>query len=203
MGKPEKLPPGPSAAKRRILTAAAQLFRERGFARSTVRELADAVGILSGSLFHHFKSKDDILFTVMEEVIIQMDDALAVALEAAPTTEAKLRALIHTHLDFIHGPQGDATAILIYEWNALSSEGQSRLLARRARYFERWQVVLEEARGLGLTSVSPSILRQLLHGATVWTANWFDKNGSMTLAELEQAVMSLVLAPKKKQGTEV
>ncbi len=183
----------PSKAKRRILDAAARLFHERGFARCTVRELADAVGILSGSLFHHFRSKDEILFAVMEEVVAEMDAELAEALAQATDTESRLRALVGTQLRFIHGPRGHATAVLMYEWGALSPQGRARLLEGRARYFQRWEDVLEEARQAGLTDTDPTVLRQLIHGAVVWTVNWFDPNGPMSVEDLEQAVLSLIL----------
>jgi AcrR family transcriptional regulator len=69
----------PRSAKGKLMRAAAHLFKTRGYERTTVRELGAAVGIQSGSLFHHFKSKDDILLSVMEETIIinmaRMDDA--------------------------------------------------------------------------------------------------------------------------------
>lgn len=192
MGRPEQIGAEPSKAKRRILTAAARLFRSRGFARCTVRELADEVGILSGSLFHHFRSKDEILFAVMEEVITDMDAALAEALAAAPGVEDRLRALIRNQLDFIHGPRGDATAVLVYEWSSLSAEGQARLLERRRAFFERWNTVLSEARRKGLTDIDPIVLRQLIHGALVWTANWFDPEGTESIGDLEQSVYALI-----------
>ena len=187
----ERAVPGP--AKRRILEAAARLFRERGFARTTVRELADAVGMLSGSLFHHFKSKDEILFAVMQEVIIELDSALADRLQEAQGSKARIRALIRTQLEFTHGPRGDATAVLVHEWNALSPEGQAALLARRKRYFERWHAVFNEARQEGIVTVEPTVLQQLLHGAVVWTAYWYDPEGDLDLAGLEDAALSLVL----------
>lgn len=183
----------PGEAKRRILTAAARLFRQRGFARATVRELADVVGILSGSLFHHFRSKDEILFAVMEEVIAEMDTALAAAIAAADSPEGRLRALISTQLGFIHGPRSDAAAVLIYEWNALAPESRDRLLAGRQAYFARWHEVLSQAQAEGLTRLEPVVLRQLLHGAIVWTANWYQPGGALTQVELEEAVLSLAL----------
>ncbi len=192
-GAAPKIRPTPGPAKRRILDAAARLFRQRGFARCTVRELAEEVGILSGSLFHHFKSKDDILFALMEEVIIEMDAALARNLEKAGNIEERIRALVHTQLHFTHGPHADATAVLMHEWNALSPEGQAELLERRNRYFDRWHAVFKQARAEGLVEVEPTVLRQLLHGAVVWTAYWYDPQGAMTLDELERAALSLVL----------
>jgi AcrR family transcriptional regulator len=193
MASPEQHRSAPSKAKRRILTAAARLFRKRGFNRSTVRDLADEVGILSGSLFHHFRSKDDILFAVMEEVIVDMDTALAAALAEASTTAQKLRALIRNQLAFIHGPRGDATAVLVYEWNALSPEARAKLLERRRRYFDRWQEVLEQACAENLVRGEPAVLRQLIHGARVWSANWYRLDGPMTLEALEEAVVAMLV----------
>ena len=60
----------PSSARGRLLSAAAHLFRLRGYDRTTVRDLGAALGIQSGSLFHHYKSKEEILKAVMRETII-------------------------------------------------------------------------------------------------------------------------------------
>src|SRR5690606_24421106 len=57
----------PDSARGKLLQTAAHLFRSKGYERTTVRDLAGAVGIQSGSIFHHFKSKDEILKAVMEE----------------------------------------------------------------------------------------------------------------------------------------
>ena len=54
----------------RLLLGAAYLFYKQGYDKTTVRQLGEFIGIQSGSLFHHFKSKDDILATVMEQTII-------------------------------------------------------------------------------------------------------------------------------------
>src|SRR5690554_7919155 len=57
------------SARGRLLREAARLFREKGYERTTVRDLAAAVGIQSGSLFHHFRTKEEILKAVMVETI--------------------------------------------------------------------------------------------------------------------------------------
>src|SRR5690554_5385194 len=90
-------------ARGRLLTIAARLFRERGYAGTTVRDIAGALGILSGSLFHHFRSKEDILFAIMESVITAMRHDLEAALDAAPSTRARIRALIAVELAYLHG----------------------------------------------------------------------------------------------------
>ena len=73
----------PDSARGKLLQTAAHLFRNKGFERTTVRDLAGAVGIQSGSIFHHFKSKDDILRAVMEETIHYNTALMRASLEEA------------------------------------------------------------------------------------------------------------------------
>ncbi|MGB2249103.1 MAG: TetR/AcrR family transcriptional regulator, partial [Alcanivorax sediminis] len=87
----------------RLLSAAAHLFRDKGFDRTTVRDIAASVGIQSGSIFHHFKSKEDILYAVMEEVIHFNTARLQKAVAGEVTAEGRLRALIREELQSIVG----------------------------------------------------------------------------------------------------
>ncbi len=59
----------PASPKGKLLKVAARLFHEKGYDRTTTRDIASEVGILSGSIFHHFKNKDDILRVIMEESV--------------------------------------------------------------------------------------------------------------------------------------
>ena len=78
----------------RLLHGAAYLFHKQGYDKTTVRELAQFIGIQSGSLFHHFKSKDDILAHVMEQTIIYNLARLNDAATQSTDPEQQLRALI-------------------------------------------------------------------------------------------------------------
>ena len=96
----------------RVLRAAAHLFRVQGYSGTTVREIAALVGIQSGSLFHHFRSKEEILFVVMKEVIIYNTEMIesALAAGAVPTPVERLRALIFSELTAINGITRDVEA---------------------------------------------------------------------------------------------
>ena len=183
----------PDSAKGRLLAAAAKLFREKGYARTTVRDLAAEVGILSGSIFHHFSNKEEILFGVMLEVVMAMEEALKESLAEAETTTDKIRALITTELDFIHGEAGNATAVLIYEWRVLSEEHQQELLEGRDNYFRYWHETLQQAKAEGLTVIEPKYLRQLLHGALAWTTYWYQPDGKLSIEQLSDRALSLVV----------
>ncbi|MCC5988344.1 MAG: TetR family transcriptional regulator [Pararhodobacter sp.] len=177
----------------RLLRIAARLFGEKGFAGTTVRDIAAGLGIQSGSLFHHFRSKEDILFAVMEMVVEAINRDLAEAVAAAPDTAGRVRALIAVELHYLHGPASDATSVLFHEWRALPKARRSVLMNGRAAYFDLWQTVLAEARAAGLTPIEPEILRQLLHGALAWTSFWYRPGGALTPEALVERALALAL----------
>lgn len=185
----------PASPRGRVLAAAARLFRQQGYHRTTVRALAAEIGILSGSIFHHFDNKDAILFAVMEEVVVAMDEALKAAIAEASTTRERVRALIHVELQFIHGKTGDACSVLIHEWGALTDSAQARVLEGRERYFQSWRAILTQAQQEGLCGVEPEYLMQLIHGAMAWTAHWYRPEGDLSLDGLTERVLCLALAP--------
>lgn len=184
----------PASPRGRVLAAAARQFRRQGYHRTTVRALASEIGILSGSIFHHFENKDAILFAVMDEVVVAMDEALKAAIAEAPSTRDRVRALISVELQFIHGKTGDACSVLIHEWAALTESRQQKILAGRKRYFQSWRDTLEQARREGLCGLEPEYLMQLIHGAMAWTAHWYRPDGDLSLEGLIDRVMCMALA---------
>jgi AcrR family transcriptional regulator len=183
----------PDSARGKLLQTAAHLFRNKGYDRTTVRDLASAVGIQSGSIFHHFKSKDEILRSVMEETIHYNTALMQAGLAQAKDTRERVLALIRCELQSIMGGTGEAMAVLIYEWRSLSDEGRSDILALRDTYEAIWLDVLEQARQEGYFKAEPFILRRFLTGALSWTITWFRAEGPMSLDELAQAALSMVI----------
>nr|WP_189672361.1 TetR/AcrR family transcriptional regulator [Pseudomonas sp. SWRI154] len=183
----------PDSARGKLLQTAAHLFRNNGFERTTVRDLASAVGIQSGSIFHHFKSKDEILRAVMEETIRYNTALMRAALAEGGSVRERVLALIRCELQSIMGGTGEAMAVLVYEWRSLSEEGQRQVLALRDIYEAVWLEVLGEARDAGYIRGDVSIMRRLLTGALSWTSTWFRAEGSLSLDELAEQALILVL----------
>lgn len=183
----------PESARGKLLQTAAHLFRSKGYERTTVRDLAGAVGIQSGSIFHHFKSKDEILRSVMEETILYNTALMRAALVDAEGVRERLLALIRCELQSIMGGTGEAMAVLVYEWRSLSPEGQTYILGLRDIYEEMWLQVLDEARVAGYSSADPFILRRFLTGALSWSITWFRPEGSITLEQLAEQALLLVM----------
>ena len=179
----------------RILRAAAHLFRRKGFERTTVRDLAQEVGIQSGSIFHHFKTKEEILRHVMIEVILFNTERMRRELAAADSPRDKLLALIRAELISINGDTGEAMAVLTNEWRSLKPDSQEEILKLRDTYEQMWLAILREAQAAELipAAVDAFILRRFLTGALAWSNFWFDPNGSMTIEEIAEQALTLAI----------
>ena len=189
----ENLVSDPDGARGRLLTEAARLFREKGYERTTVRDLAAAVGIQSGSLFHHFRSKEEILKAVMVETIRLNTALMQAALEAAESSRAKLRGLIRAELESINGQTGEAMAVLVFEWRSLSASSQAEVLELRDIYEKLWLDVLESLKDEGALEAEPFVVRRMLTGALSWTVTWYKpERGGLTLDGLTDQVMAMM-----------
>lgn len=186
----------PDSARGKLLQTAAHLFHKKGFERTTVRDLASAVGIQSGSIFHHFKSKDEILRAVMEETIRYNTALMRAALAEAGSVRERALALIRCELQSIMGGSGEAMAVLVYEWRSLSRGGQGQVLALRDIYEDLWLEVLGQAKDAGYIRGDVFITRRFLTGALSWTTTWFRAEGSLSLNELAEQALILVLEEK-------
>lgn len=199
VNKPGKLPNGMDDTPRgRLLAAAAHLFRNKGFERTTVRDLAQEVGIQSGSIFHHFKTKEEILRCVMEEVIHFNTERMREGLQQSADPREKLLALIRSELTSINGDTGEAMAVLIFEWRCLKPESQAHILELRSHYERLWLDTLTQARDAGLISPDRDIfiLRRFLAGAISWSHYWYKPGGPMDVDQLAEQALHLAL----KQG---
>jgi AcrR family transcriptional regulator len=185
----------PDSAKGRLLQAAATLFKDKGYERTTVRDLGKAVGIQSGSLFHHYPNKEAILRAVMEETILLNTELMKAALAQSQTPEEKVLALIQCELESVMGETGAAMTVLVYEWRSLNEENQQHILTLRDIYEGLWIDALTAAKKSGSVVIDPFVLRRLLTGALSWTVNWYRQEGDLTIDQLAQMALSLAIKP--------
>ena len=175
----------------RVLRAAAHLFVTRGYAQTTVRDIARAVGILSGSLFHHFDSKEALLEAVMAEVSELNAERMRLAAASTDTPLDRVRALVRCELEGIHGETSEAMTLLVDEWKSLSPDAQARVLVVRNRYQKVWDDALRAA-AAELVPVDLFVLRRLIAGMTTGTAPWYRPKGPISLDALTDHVMTLL-----------
>ncbi|WP_246542753.1 TetR/AcrR family transcriptional regulator [Paludibacterium yongneupense] len=176
-----------------LVRVAARLFRDHGFERTTVRDLGEAIGMQSGSLFYHFRSKDDILTAVMALGISSTTEKLEQALAQAGDAHSRLAALFHVHLNSLLGDNQAALEVMLYEWRSVAATERAGLIVLRDRYEALWQQVLDEAAAAGLIKTDTRLLRRSLLGSLHWTVHWYRQDGGLSVDELAERMLALVL----------
>jgi AcrR family transcriptional regulator len=170
--------------RQQLLRASARLFREQGFDGTSVRDIARAAGMQSGSWVYHFPTKQDILVAVMEEGLL---DALAriesiAAQRLAPREQ--FAQLVRTHLDTILGPGQDFVPVLLYEWRSLEAPARRRVSLPLKRYEAIWQAAIDALQQSGAWTGTTRIDALLLFGALNWIARWYRPGGPLDVDAL-------------------
>jgi TetR/AcrR family transcriptional regulator, cholesterol catabolism regulator len=133
-----------------MVSIAGELFAQKGYRATTVREIADAAGILSGSLYHHFDSKesigDEILSGFIHEVLANYHDAL----DAAPDPKAALEQIVRSTSRTLSQHRA-ALAMLQNDWSHFAGQARFAYLPKALREIERiWIEQLELGKQAGL-----------------------------------------------------
>ncbi len=183
----------PASAKGRLLKAAATLFKRQGFDSTTVRDLAKEMGIKSGSLFHHYQSKQEILLNVMHQAILLNQARLELALSLNENLTDKIHALILCELQASLLDTGAQMTILVYEWRCLNPENQQKLLTLRDNYEAVWFKHLSQAKTQGLVNIAPKILRRFLIGSISGTIHWYQEGGKYSTEQLAEMMLTMAL----------
>jgi AcrR family transcriptional regulator len=167
-----------------LIRASARLFREKGFDGTSVRDIASATGMQSGSWVYHFRTKQDILAAVMEEGLARALERIEAigALELEP--RGKFRALVRTHLETLLGPGQDFIPVLLYEWRSLEPSQRARVIAPQKRYEQVWAETIEELQSRGDWAMPTRADRLLMFGALNWIAHWYRNRGALDIDEL-------------------
>ncbi|MCU0898445.1 MAG: TetR/AcrR family transcriptional regulator [Burkholderiales bacterium] len=181
-----------------IVRAAARLFRERGFDATTVRDIAQAVGMRSGSPFYHFETKQDILLAVVEEGLAAgLDATEGVLAERLPPRE-KFHALVRAHLEILLDEGHDFISVLLYDWRSLTRENRAKIVALKDRYDAVWQQVVRELKRAGLLHTDSPLARLLVLGAINFMATWYRRDGALGLDALADQTVDFFLGPAKR-----
>lgn len=185
--------------RRELLRHAARLFRRRGFDATSTRDIAAAAGMRSGSPFYHFKSKQALLFAVMEEGLRSALDKQRAAIAAAGEGLApaqRLRVLVRNHFDNLLGPGSDYIPVLLYEARSITAKQRAALAEVRSAYEADWDPVLQALHDEGRLRADVKLARLMIFGALNWSVQWFDRRKEASLDDLADAALALFLGDR-------
>jgi AcrR family transcriptional regulator len=181
-----------------LVRVSARLFREKGFDGTTVRDIANAVGMRSGSPFYHFKSKQEILAAVMEEGLVAGLAEVERISNSDLAPLEKFQALVRSHLETVLGEGQDFIPVLLYDWHALSAELQQQIIGLKDRYDDVWQKSLHELKQAGLIHSDSRVVRLLLLGAINYCVQWYKPGKGLSLDELAAQTVEFFLGNNTK-----
>lgn len=179
----------PPATREAIFAAATRLFGERGYAGTTIRDIAKAVGILPGSLYAHIQSKEAVLLEIIEGGVDRFNSAVdrIEALDLTPTDA--LRHAIREHLRIVADNPG-RTLIVFHQWRFLDDDNRDRLLSKRDHY-EAFFVRTVRA-GIAQGEFGPDLDAKVtvlaILGALNWTPEWLSPDGPAAPAEVADKI---------------
>jgi AcrR family transcriptional regulator len=176
-----------------LISISARLFREKGYDKTTVRDISAAAGIHSGSWFYYFKTKHEILVAVIEE---GMRQALSLMEEIAADASAprdKFRKLVNAHLRIVLLPDQHFIPLLLYEWRSLGRAEKKRVVAIKDRYEAVWDKVIADLRRSGDWSMPTHVDRLFLFGALNWTAQWYRPGQKLNIDQLAERAITFCL----------
>ncbi|MGC1519131.1 MAG: TetR/AcrR family transcriptional regulator [Azonexus sp.] len=175
-----------------LLRAAARLFVEKGFAATTTRDIAEAVGMRSGSPFYHFRSKQELLKEAMIDGLEAGRARIAVAIAGVTDPEQRLHLLVRTHLGTLL--EGDCNSpMLLNETRSLEVNERAEIAAAFDRYQEPWQATLDELAASGKIRSAAPPLRLFLFGMLNWSGHWYRPDGPLTVDQLAGSAVALLL----------
>ncbi|MBB6173950.1 AcrR family transcriptional regulator [Nocardiopsis mwathae] len=184
----------PDSVPDRLLSVATRLFAERGYERTSVREIVEAAGVTKGAMYHYYASKDDLLFAVYQRVLAMQTRRLEELAEAEGPIEERLRAaaadVVHTTVENL-----EDTVIFQRSLHMLSPERQSEVRKERRRYHERFRDMIEEGRQSGAfrTDIPADIVVTQYFGAVHHLGMWYRPDGELSGAAVGAHFADLLL----------
>ena len=187
--------PAKPSRRAELLELAARLFAERGYVSTTVRDIADAAGILSGSLYHHFDSKesmaDEILTSFLDELFGSYASIVAERLGPRETLEA----VVIASFDSIHRRPAE---VAIYQNEAKHLMALPRfayLNDRNAEFRKLWNGILTDgvAEGVFRADLDVELTYRFIRD-TVWVAvRWYNPEGALSAGDVAEQYLGILL----------
>ncbi len=168
-------------SRQEILRTAARLFQQRGYDATSMNDVAAALKLSKGGLYHHFQSKDEILFNIMNHAMDITQERVVNAVATIADPEDRLRALIRLHIEVVLSPRDREITVMLHENHPLPPALRKRINARKKEYVHFLENLIAQVqkprqpRG----KVSPRAAAFALLGMINWIYQWYKPEGEL------------------------
>ena len=184
-------------SRQEILRTAARLFQQKGYDATSMNDVAAALKLSKGGLYHHFQSKDEILFEIMNHAMeITQERVLNPVREIADPDE-RLRALIRLHIEVVLSPRDREITVMLHENHPLPPTLRKRINGRKKEYIHFLEKLMAEVQMKAQEKsrkenpayrasgrVSPRAAAFALLGMINWIYQWYKPEGELQAQNL-------------------
>jgi len=182
--------------RQEILRTAARLFQERGYDATSMNDVAAALKLSKGGLYHHFQSKDEILFHLMDHAMDITQERVINPVLGIADPDDRLRKLIQLHIAVVLNHREREITVMLHENHPLPPTLRKQINARKKAYVHFVETLIAEAqRGRGTAGkVSPRAAAFALLGMVNWIYQWYLPEGSLREEDLVQQYTEIFFA---------
>jgi AcrR family transcriptional regulator len=185
-------------SRQEILRTAARLFQQRGYDATSMNDVAAALRLSKGGLYHHFQSKDEILFEIMDHAMEITQERVLNPVRSIADPEERLRALIRLHIEVVLSPRDREITVMLHENHPLPPSLRKRINARKKDYVHFVESLVAEVQNKARQSrsakarVSPRAAAFALLGMINWIYQWYKPEGNLQAQNLIPQFTDLV-----------
>jgi TetR/AcrR family transcriptional regulator, cholesterol catabolism regulator len=184
----------PRRRRQELLDASAAVFHRKGYASASTQDIADAVGILKGSLYYYIRSKEDLLFEIIRSVHDDRLDSLDGIREVEGDALQRIRVFVEVHL--IHNVRNlDRIAVFHEDFRSLTDARQEKIVRERDRYdsFLRDLIRNGQEEQLICPDVDPKLAAAMVLGMMNWIYRWYQPDGHLSVAGIASTYGDFVI----------
>ena len=170
-----------------------RLFREHGYDGTSMQDLAEALGMHRGSLYHYIDSKEDLLFEIVESAMARFHDEVRPILQGQGAAGDRLRRAVAAHLR-IAADEPDELALLQVEVKALAPARRARIVAERDAYEHAWRAFIREGMREGsFRCEDERTAGFMILAACNWFSQWYHPAGPLGVDDFAARFTALFL----------
>ena len=174
----------PDERREQILQAALEAFHTKGYGQTSMRDLAEAVGMSVAGMYHYFAAKDDLLYAIIEAGVDRLLAELEAARDSAETPEARIRAMLAATVRVVVENRNEVR-VLAENADKLPPERRESIRARQREGGLMLRAELERMQAAGqMKAINPNVATFALNGMANWIYFWYDPGGPMGVEAL-------------------
>ena len=168
-----------SDSRQEILRAAARLFQQQGYDATSMSDVAAALKLSKGGLYHHFQSKDEILFNLMDHAMNITQERVLDRVAGIADPEERLRKLIQLHIAVVLGERDREITVMLHENHPLPPPLRRQINARKKEYVHFVENLIAEVQNVrgAKGGVHPRAAAFALLGMINWIYQWYRPGG--------------------------